>query len=312
MKLSQTEIAAISLTILLVAVAGWMAWRVPEPEPPAPIELADLPPPAPTPAATPAPRGDVPAAPATVPVDAFRELQPGLSVAILKPGAGPAPTDGQIAVVEFALWTSEKVLVDASHGRDRPFRYLVGAGQVIAGWERAISKLGPGGTLQARIAPELGYGEINRPATVAPDTTLILDLTLVAIEAPRAVPDAMPRLDAAAWRELRPDLAIADLTTGAGTAAADGLVAHFDHTIWLADGTLVDSSLTGRAPVQTQLGAHRMVPGFEAGMIGMMPGGKRLLRVGPSLAFGAEGLEGKVPPNATVIVELRLTDAVAP
>lgn len=308
MKLSTTEIGAVFVTALLVGLAAWMASRVPEPATPEPIELAEVEP-TPTPKVH---RPEAPTAPVAVPDEAFREVQPGLQVAVLRPGTGAPAAAGSVAVVAFALWTADGTLIDTSHGRSRAFRYTVGARQVIPGWELALGQIAPGGALQARISPELGFGPGGQPDQVAPGTALVLDLELIGVEAPRSPPESMPTAPDAAWKTLDEGVTAADLDVGTGQIAAAGLTAHFDFTIWLPDGSRADSSLSRRAPVKTPLGEHRIVRGFEIGLIGMQPGGRRLLRVPAALAYGEEGRGDQIPPGTDLLVELRLSSLAAP
>lgn len=57
------------------------------------------------------------------------------------------------------------------------------------------------------------------------------------------------------------------------------------------------------------LGRRRAIAGVEYALFGMKPGGYRKVRVSPHLAYGAEGLEGLIPADAVLIVELWLREA---
>ena len=73
-------------------------------------------------------------------------------------------------------------------------------------------------------------------------------------------------------------------------------------------GALFDTSLqTGRTPFQLVLGAGSVIQGWEQGIPGMKVGGIRRLIVPPALAYGATG-SGSIPPNATLVFEMRLND----
>ena len=48
------------------------------------------------------------------------------------------------------------------------------------------------------------------------------------------------------------------------------------------------------------------MPAWSDGVIGMKPGGRRLLRVPPRLADGGKGVAGVIPPNAGLIFRIDL------
>ena len=92
--------------------------------------------------------------------------------------------------------------------------------------------------------------------------------------------------------------------TGAAVAKGDSVRVHY--TLWLTNGTKVESSKdAGRSPLEFLTGANpaRVIPGFEEGVIGMQPGGIRTLVVPPNLAWGSQG-NPPVQPNANIVFEV--------
>ena len=85
------------------------------------------------------------------------------------------------------------------------------------------------------------------------------------------------------------------------------------HSIgWLdADGRqgreLYNSRREGR-PLSFVVGTDRVMPGWNDGVIGMKPGGKRLLRVPPARAYGARGVQDVIPPNAGLMLMIDLIE----
>ena len=75
---------------------------------------------------------------------------------------------------------------------------------------------------------------------------------------------------------------------------------------WLADGTLVDSSVGGE-PFVFRLGGQEVIRGWNEGIPGMKIGGRRKLVVRPGLAYGSRGT-ARVPPHATLVFEVQLVD----
>ena len=100
-----------------------------------------------------------------------------------------------------------------------------------------------------------------------------------------------------------------DLEMGLGDGAIavnDSVKAHF--TLWLTNGTKVDSSLDGGSPIEFKVGDPTIIPGFSEGFLGMLPGGRRQLVIPTRLAWGQGGsrVAGKppIPPNANVVFEI--------
>ncbi len=98
-----------------------------------------------------------------------------------------------------------------------------------------------------------------------------------------------------------------DLYLGEGPAAELGDVVVFDYTIWLVDGTRVDSTLDRGVPQESVLG-HVPIEGLNQGLVGMRPGGRRRLTIPPELAYGSSGVPDVVPPDSTLDCEVHLVE----
>lgn len=99
-----------------------------------------------------------------------------------------------------------------------------------------------------------------------------------------------------------------DIKVGAGAVAQAGLHVTVDYTVWLANGTKVDSSVGTGHPYEFMLGAGLVIKGWDEGIAGMKVGGKRQLHIPPDLAYGAAGHPPGVPPNSSLIFDVRLVD----
>jgi len=101
-----------------------------------------------------------------------------------------------------------------------------------------------------------------------------------------------------------------DLNTGTGEAAEPGDVVTMHFIGWLdADGRqgkeLYNSRRDGK-PVSFVVGTDRVMQGWSDGVIGMKPGGKRLLRLSPALGYGARGAQDVIPPDAGLMFMIHL------
>ncbi len=71
-------------------------------------------------------------------------------------------------------------------------------------------------------------------------------------------------------------------------------------------GTQFDSSFNSGGPFTFQLGAGKVIQGWDQGLVGMKVGEKRTLTIPPSLGYGPQGAPPKIPGNATLVFDVEL------
>ncbi len=97
-----------------------------------------------------------------------------------------------------------------------------------------------------------------------------------------------------------------DLVEGTGPEAKAGDSVQVHYTGTLTDGSKFDSSRDRGSPFSFQLGAGRVIKGWDEGVAGMKVGGKRKLHIPAALGYGSRGAAGVIPPNAELIFEVEL------
>lgn len=101
-------------------------------------------------------------------------------------GTGPQPQTGQTVSVHYTGWlyNEEKqgAKFDSSHDRGKPFRFELGEGRVIAGWDQGVATMHVGGKRVLVIPPELGYGARGAGGVIPPGATLKFDVELLGID----------------------------------------------------------------------------------------------------------------------------------
>lgn len=97
-----------------------------------------------------------------------------------------------------------------------------------------------------------------------------------------------------------------DLTVGTGAEAVVGKTVTVHYTGWLVDGSKFDSSRDSGQPFQFQIGAGKVIAGWEQGIAGMKVGGKRRLTIPSTLGYGENGYPPVIPGNATLVFDVEL------
>lgn len=124
-----------------------------------------------------------PASPTPPPVDAAAAVvtDSGLRYWTLRPGTGPVPRRGQTVAVHYTGWLKDGPKFDSSLERGRPLVFTVGVGQVIAGWDEAVSTMGVGEVREVEIPPGLGYGPTGAGGVIPGGATLIFEIELLRV-----------------------------------------------------------------------------------------------------------------------------------
>lgn len=109
-----------------------------------------------------------------------------------KVGTGPVAKPGMEVAVQYTGWLYDE---DAKnkHGRmfgsthkrnDTPFRFVLGAGQVIEGWDKGVVGMRVGGVRKLIIPPELAYGSRGAGGVIPPNASLVFRVKLVGVRTP--------------------------------------------------------------------------------------------------------------------------------
>ena len=103
-------------------------------------------------------------------------------------GTGATAAAGQRVSVHYTGWLHQPdapggrgAKFDSSKDRGDPFRFQLGAGQVIGGWDEGVQGMQVGGTRVLLIPPELGYGARGAGGVIPPNATLVFEVDLLAV-----------------------------------------------------------------------------------------------------------------------------------
>lgn len=105
-------------------------------------------------------------------------------------GTGPMAFAGKTAVLHYTGWLHDAKApegkgkrFDSSHDRGEPYRFKLGGGQAIPGWDRGVAGMRVGGQRRLIVPPEFAYGARGMDGVIPPNATLVFDVELLALEA---------------------------------------------------------------------------------------------------------------------------------
>jgi peptidylprolyl isomerase len=102
-----------------------------------------------------------------------------LKIEDLTVGTGSEAKKGNTVSVHYVGTLTTGSKFDSSRDRNSPFNFLLGAGQVIQGWDQGVAGMKVGGTRRLTVPPELGYGPMGYPPVIPGNSTLVFEVELL-------------------------------------------------------------------------------------------------------------------------------------
>lgn len=221
----------------------------------------------------------------------------GLKKLLVKEGGSwETPETGDEVEVHYTGTLLDGTKFDSSRDRGTPFKFKLGQGQVIKGWDQGIATMKKGENAVFTIPPDLAYGESGSQPTIPPNATLKFDVELLSWA---SVKDICK--DGGIFKKI-----IKEGEKWEHPKEADEVLVKYEAR--LEDGTVVSKSEEG---VEFYVKDGYFCPAFAIAVKTMKKGEKVLLTVKPQYGFGHQGREAigndvAVPPNATLLVDLEL------
>lgn len=106
-----------------------------------------------------------------------------------KVGAGKEAVNNKLVIVHYTGWLYDPkapknrgTKFDSSVDRGQPFDFMLGAGQVIKGWDQGVAGMKVGGHRTLIIPSEMGYGARGAGGAIPPNATLMFDVELLDVK----------------------------------------------------------------------------------------------------------------------------------
>ncbi|KAJ0988937.1 hypothetical protein J5N97_007293 [Dioscorea zingiberensis] len=220
----------------------------------------------------------------------------GLKKKLVKEGEGwDTPEVGDEVEVHYTGTLLDGTQFDSSRDRGTPFKFKLGQGQVIKGWDEGIKTMKKGENAIFTIPPELAYGASGSPPTIPPNATLQFDVELLSWASVRDICK-----DGGVFKKI-----IKEGEKWENPKDLDEVLVKYEAR--LEDGTVISKS----DGVEFTVKEGFFCPALAKAVKTMKAAEKVLLTVKPQYAFGekgrpASGDEGAVPPNATLHIDLEL------
>jgi FKBP-type peptidyl-prolyl cis-trans isomerase len=104
-----------------------------------------------------------------------------MGMVTLTAGKGDVAKAGDRVSVHYVGTLQDGTKFDSSRDRNQPFQFVLGQGQVIKGWDQGVAGMKVGEKRKLTIPAPMAYGAMGRPPKIPPNSTLIFEVELLAI-----------------------------------------------------------------------------------------------------------------------------------
>ncbi len=215
----------------------------------------------------------------------------------------PKVDTGDVVTVHYLGTLQDSTKFDSSFDRDLPFTVEVGAGRVIKGWDEGLTYLHKGDSALLVIPANIAYGE-RKMGSIPANSTLNFIVKIIDIK--KAIkPWTVNEKDRVFIED---SLSYITVEKGSGESVNTNDKVFMQYSGYFTDFKKFDSSYdNGEKPFEVILGRHRVIQGWDKGIVGMKVGEKRRLYIPYQLGYGDNGRQ-PIPPKADLIFDVELVN----
>ena len=109
----------------------------------------------------------------------FKTTETGFAYKIINEGDGVKPVQSQSVTVHYTGYLMNGEKFDSSYDKDKPFRFRLGKGKVILGWESVVGGMSKGMRVIVKVPAKYAYGDKGAGSAVPPNSDLVFFMELV-------------------------------------------------------------------------------------------------------------------------------------
>jgi peptidylprolyl isomerase len=231
-------------------------------------------------------------------------LSNGLIIKDVELGTGVPADSGYYFIAHYTGYLDNKEVFDTSHERNTPINFQLGVGQIIPAWEEGIKGMRAGGKRSLTTPPELAYGVTGIPGILPAGVTLHFEIEMIEVIKPPSAWDISNNR----MRSTDSGISYVIIENGRGNKPEPNDLVAVNYSGFLEDNSLFDSSLLRSEIFRFRVGTDYVIKGWDEIIQDMRIGEKRVVFIPPNLAYGNGGLNGIIPPNATLRFDIELIE----
>ena len=229
----------------------------------------------------------------------------GLKYTFKQFGKGNLAKAGDNVSVHYVGRLGDGKQFDSSRDRNQPFKFPLGAGRVIKGWDEGVALMHVGDKVMFTIPPQLGYGDRAMGDQIPANSTLFFEVELLDIVQP-IKPWTLTNHDTLTTASGLKYIIVQKAKDANAPKAESGKNVSVHYTGFLLDGKIFDSSVERGEPISFPLGQGQVIKGWDEGIALMHVGDKMRLIIPSNLGYGERGAGGVIPPNAILCFDVEL------